>query len=249
MRVELRVNRRVPVLTNTVAVITRNFVTGIATVNLVNPAPPGAPLTVIPDDDHLPVIAEGRSDLTELTGRVSQVGDLASTTLTSLNQLLSDDNRRDVMDTVRSLRDLSVGLQKRLATVDRALERTGLAATSIAATARRLGDAGERVTGVVEQTGQRLGSTLAQGEQTLAELRSAVGRAAAAVDAIERQTASTAGRLEATAMQFDDQSSVATNELRLSMEATTRMLDGLRDPRAALLGPGRRQLGPGEVKP
>jgi hypothetical protein len=33
------------------------------------------------------------------------------------------------------------------------------------------------------------------------------------------------------------------------METATRVLDRLREPRAALLGPGKAQLGPGEVMP
>jgi len=37
--------------------------------------------------------------------------------------------------------------------------------------------------------------------------------------------------------------------LRVSIEAATRVLDGLRDPRAALLGPSNAQLGPGEKRP
>ena len=41
----------------------------------------------------------------------------------------------------------------------------------------------------------------------------------------------------------------AVAELRLSVEAATRSLDRLRDPRAALLGPQKSQLGPGEQLP
>ena len=41
VRVEVRVDRRAPVRTNTVAVVTRNFVTGIAAITLVTPEPPG----------------------------------------------------------------------------------------------------------------------------------------------------------------------------------------------------------------
>ena len=38
-------------------------------------------------------------------------------------------------------------------------------------------------------------------------------------------------------------------ELRLSMETATRALDSLREPRSALLGPSKSQLGPGERLP
>ena len=77
-------------LTGTVAVITRNIVTGIASITLVN-RDPGAPaLTQAGPDDPLPVIGEGRSDLDEFAGRVHQMGEQASNALANLN-LLEDD--------------------------------------------------------------------------------------------------------------------------------------------------------------
>jgi phospholipid/cholesterol/gamma-HCH transport system substrate-binding protein len=249
VRVEVRVDRRAPVHTNTVAVVSRNFVTGIASITLVNREPLGAVLTQASTDDPLPVIGEGQSNLDEITGRVNQVSEQATSALTNINQMLSADNRRDVMETVRSLRDLASGLNKRLAALDRALDRTASAATSIGSAAGRLGQSGDRVATVAEKAGRHLDTTLARAELTLDEARTALGRAATTFEALERQAGTTGRRLENTALQIDDQLSAATAELRLSMEATSRILDRLRDPRAALFGPGQAQLGPGESQP
>ncbi len=41
----------------------------------------------------------------------------------------------------------------------------------------------------------------------------------------------------------------ALASLRLTRQATPRVVDRLRDARGALLGPASSQLGPGEVKP
>ena len=54
VRVEVRVDRRAPVRTNTEAVVTRNFVTGIAAITLVNPDPPGGPLVEVPEGETFP---------------------------------------------------------------------------------------------------------------------------------------------------------------------------------------------------
>jgi hypothetical protein len=43
--------------------------------------------------------------------------------------------------------------------------------------------------------------------------------------------------------------SAAVTELRTGIAAATRVLERLRDPRAALLGPSAAQLGPGEQRP
>jgi phospholipid/cholesterol/gamma-HCH transport system substrate-binding protein len=250
VRVEIRVDRRVPVRTNTVAVITRNFVTGIASIALVHREPPGKPLVeAAAEGDTYPVIREGRSDIDEIAGRVSQVGEQATAALASLNQLLTPQNRDAVMDTVRNLRDLSAGLTQRLAALDRTLDRAGSAAASIGAAAGRLGEAGERVARVAEHAGGRLDATLEQAERTLADARTAIDRVATSLDTVARQAGATAGRLEQSAGHVDDQLTAAMSELRLSMEAATRVLDRLRDPRAALLGPSSEQLGPGERTP
>jgi phospholipid/cholesterol/gamma-HCH transport system substrate-binding protein len=246
VRVEIRVDRRVPVRTNTVAVVSRNFVTGIAAIALVNREPAGEPLTTVREGDQLPVIAEGQSNIDELTGRVAQVGDLASTALRNVNELLAPENRRDVTATLKNLRDLTAGLTARLAALDKTLDRAGVAANSISVAGNRLGKAGDRVATVVERTGAGLDTTLAQTSQALEDARASLARAVNSIEAVQKQTGATAQRLEQSAVNVDDQLSVATSELRLSAEAAARVLDRLRDPRAALLGPGSAQLGPGE---
>jgi phospholipid/cholesterol/gamma-HCH transport system substrate-binding protein len=242
VRVEVRVDRRAPVRTNTTAVVTRNFVTGIAAITLVTSEPPGEALEEVPEGETYPVIAEGRSDIDELAGRVNQVGDMAAVTLGELNQLLTAENREAVMDTVRNLRELSAGLNKRLAALDSTLARVGGAASSVATAADQMGRAGEN-------SAARLDRTLAEAERTLVEAQRAMQQVAQASGAVQQQAVVTARRLEDSAARIDDQLGAALVELQLSMETATRALDSLREPRAALLGPGKSQLGPGERLP
>ena len=242
VRVEVRVDRRAPVLTNTVAVITRNFVTGIAAITLVNPAPPGKPLTEVPEGESEPVVAEGRSDLEEIAGRVNKVGEMAAVALNNLNRLLEPQNREAITQTLHNLRDLSAGLNQRLAALDRTLDRVGSAAATFGQAAQRLGTAGDRVAQGVEAGAGRLDTTLAEAERTLQALTRTS-------DAVQAQAVATAAKLEDTAERADDQLGAALVELRLSIEAATRVVDGLREPRAALLGPSPAQLGPGEKLP
>jgi phospholipid/cholesterol/gamma-HCH transport system substrate-binding protein len=267
VRVLVRIDRRAPVHANAAAVVTRNVVTGIAAITLVNRDPPGPLLTEPAAGEPYPVIAEGRSDLDEFAGRVQQMGEQASSALSNINQLLNPENRRDLMATVRSLRELMTGLNQRLATLDSTLARTSAAANSVGSAARRLGDAGERaavtlegvgqqwgeagrqVSTIAERTGTRLDATLNEAELVLAEARGAVGRLANSMAAVEQQTVRSVRRIEESAAGVDDQLGVAVAELRLTMEAASRVLDRLRDPHAALLGPGPAQLGPGERAP
>ena len=267
VRVQVRVDRRAPLRTNTVAVVTRNFVTGIAAITLVGGDPPGELLVKVPEGETLPVIGEGRSDLQEITGRVNKVGEMATVAIGNLNQLLAAENRETFMATVASLRDLATGINQRLAALDGALNRIGKAATEVgqAATnasvavnrigdaasavgsaATTLGRAGDRVAVVAESGGQRLDTTLADTQRAVAEAQRAFERIAAASETLQQQAGASARRLEQSAVNIDDQLSAAITELRLSVETGARVLDRLREPRAALLGPGPAQLGPGE---
>lgn len=248
VRVVVRIDRRAPVLTNTEAVVTRNFVTGIAAIALVTREPVGAPLAAVPDGEEFPVIAEGRSDLDEIAGRVNKVGEMAAAALNNINQLLNAENRQALRETVDSVRRLSDGLNQRMASLDRAIVQVGGAASQVGAASTRLGEAGDRIAVVVERDGARLDDTLADTQRAVEDARRALQQVAATSLAVQEQVATTVRRFESTAAGLDDQVGVAVGELRLSVEAATRVIDRLRDPRAALLGPGKAQLGPGETR-
>lgn len=249
MRVEVRIDKRTPIRTNTVAVVTRNVVTDIAAIELVTREPPGPPLAEAPRGERYPVIGEAGSEFDELAARVGRIGDMAAVTLNNINQLLSAENREAVMAGVRNLRDLSAGFNERLGALDRTLATARSAAKDVGNAAGQLGRSGERIAGVTERAGERLDATLAQAERTLADARQAIQQVAAASSAVQQQTAATARRLEDTATSVADQLEAAASELRVGIDAATRVLDRLRDPRAALLGPSKAQLGPGETLP
>ena len=242
VRVTVRVDKRTPLRTSTVAVLTRNYVTGIASIALVTRQPVGAVLAAAPAGERYPVIAEGRSEFDEFSGRVTRLGDKAAMTFEGLNQLLSAENRELTMQTVHNLRELTAGLTQRLKALDSTLERVGGAAD-------RLGLASDRVAGTTERLGTRLDTTLGEAERVMADARLAMRQIAEAGAAVQQEVRSSARQLEATAGNVDHQLEAAVAELRVSIEAATRVLDGLRDPRAALLGPSNAQLGPGEKRP
>lgn len=242
VNVTVRVSKRAPVHENTSAIVTRNFVTGIASITLVTPAPPGPLLSSAPAGEAYPVIAEGRSDLETITGRVTQIGDIAAQALERFNDLLSGENVRSASEALRNLRDISAGLSRRLAALDRTLAQVGGAAQAVGQAATSLADSGQRIAVVAERGGAQLEPVLAQAQAALAETRGAVDR-------LSRQTSHTAARLEASADNADAQLAVALSDLRLTLDSAARLMDQLRQPRSALLGPPPGLLGPGELRP
>ena len=232
VRVLIRIDRRTPVRTNTVAVVTRSFVTGIAKIDLQTPDPPGPTLTAILDDEPYPVITEGTSNLDEIANRLNMVGETAVKTLESLNEVLKPENRAAIDKTLANLRDLTGGLNQRLKELDRTLAAVNRAADDI-------GRSSTRIAEVADSTGKDLRPALRQAEQTMKDI-------SGATIALEQQAAQLSQAVGSTVLSSGDQLAVAISELKSTGETLNRLLDRLQDPRAALLGPTPQQRGPGE---
>jgi phospholipid/cholesterol/gamma-HCH transport system substrate-binding protein len=239
VRVTIRVDRHAPVRTNTVAVVTRNFVTGIAQITLVTPEPPGPPLESAPPGEPYPVIAEGRSDLDEIAGRVGQLGDMAAEVMVNLNRVMAPENREALAQTLKNLRDLTAGLNRRLDRFDRTLESVGRAASEV-------GRSGDRIAGAAENAGRRVDALIADAQRSLARIDAAAAAIGAAAESLQVQSQAVAQRVDRSAVALEDQLAASLAELRASVDSASRALDRLQDPRRALLGPDAATLGPGE---
>jgi phospholipid/cholesterol/gamma-HCH transport system substrate-binding protein len=232
VRVVIRIDRRTPVSTNTVAIVTRNFVTGIAKISLVTPSPPGPQLAEVLPEERYAVIPEGESNLDAIAGRLNRVGDIAAEALQNVNDVLRKENRDAFDVTLRNLRDLSSALNARMAQLDKTM-------TAFTAAANELARAGSRVGQLADTTGAQLPPTLRQAEQTLKDVSSAAA-------ALQTQVTLLSQQLNSTVASTDDQLTLAVGELRTTMDSLNRVLDKFQDPRAALLGPSKAQRGPGE---
>ncbi len=232
VRVLIRVDRRTPVRTNTVAVVTRNFVTNIAKVNLETPDPPGPPLVEILAEESYPVIAEGTSDLDAIANRLNRVGETAAETLERLNDVLRPENRAAIDKTLANLRDFTGGLNQRLAELDRTLATFNAAASEFSRAGTRIADA-------AEGAGRDLRPALQQADKTMKDISQVAL-------ALERQVGELSQALSSAALNSGDQFTEVVTELRATSAALNRVLDRLQDPRAALLGANKQQRGPGE---
>ena len=232
VRVTIRTDRRAPVRTNTVAIVTRNFVTGIARIGLITPEPPGPPLTEVRDDQPYPIIAEGQSEFDAIAGKVGRIGDIAAETLENINSILTADNRAAITASLVNLKELTAGLNRRMEDLDKTLVAVNAAAADV-------GRAGTKFAQVAETTGSQLTPAIKQVDQTLQDVSTAAL-------ALEKQVSALSRAFSDAASSTDEQFTVAVIELRSTVEAMTRLLDQLRDPRAALFGPGKAQRGPGE---
>lgn len=232
VRVTIRTDKRAPVRTNTVAIVTRSFVTGIAKISLITPEPAGGPLTEAPPDQNYPVIAEGESDLDALAGKFNRLGDVAADTLENLNDVLQPRNRAALAASIKNLREVTENLIKRTAELEKTMATFNTAAVQV-------GRAGERVAELADSANGQLGPAIRQTEQTMKDV-------SAAAATLEKQATLIAQNFGDASSTTDEQLTVAVSELRSTIEATNRLFERLQDPRAALFGASKSQRGPGE---
>lgn len=232
VQVKIRVDRRTPVSENTVATLSRNYVTGIARISLITPGQPGPPLIEAPSGEPYPVITEGRSEFDEFRVTLRGLGEQSAQALDAINQTLNAQNREALHAAIASFQRLSDGLSERLPRLDGAIATFNASATEMSRSSTRFVVA-------TEELERQLEPAIDQTRQTLQDV-------SRALRAFERESAQLVGRLGDTAASVDDQITIAVTELRASVEGIARVIERLEDPRAALFGPTDAQLGPGE---
>ena len=251
VKVDLRVQRDAPVLTSTKAAVSRNVLTGIAHINLDTPNAQAPELQQVPRGERFPVIAEGSSNLDQITDSVTHLAERANITLERASELLNADNQRAFSELVINLRDLSKNMNGRLDSFEQAARSMDTTAKVFQQSARDLTRSTQQLLVQMEPLPAQAGDTLREAQVTLRDF-------SRATQALERDIGQAVARLEGSSSKVlkraDDTMDLGllelratAAELRTSAELVSRTLDQLNDPRAALLGPGQRQFGPGEA--
>jgi phospholipid/cholesterol/gamma-HCH transport system substrate-binding protein len=232
VQVIVRVDRNTPVSTNTVAVVDRNIVTGLARINLATPGQPGPELSAVQPDESYPVIPEGQSDIEQLTGAVNRLAITGASALQNLEQLLNKENRDAFGAALANLRDASGALTTRMGRLDEV-------ADALAKSAAEFGKSSREIAEAVDRVGASAQPAIKQADVALREL-------ASTARALERETTALTKRLDHAADGSMLEIRATAQELRSSAEILSRAADRLQDPRAAIFGPSPGQLGPGE---
>src|SRR5690606_16275318 len=119
VEVFIRVDEQAPIRQSTRAMVERHLVTGIASIRLVNLTEESPPLTGAPADEPMPVIAEGESQLQQVSETVTQLAQRADETMQRVNALLSPQNQEALSDILQNLRRLSGNADRTMANLDR----------------------------------------------------------------------------------------------------------------------------------
>ena len=232
VEVVIGVDPSTPVRQTTQAVVDRNLVTGLATIRLLNPdetsplaveAPPGEPDVVI---------AEGASQLQEITDTISSFAQTADETMKKINAILSPQNRAALVETLGHLRSIAGKVDGLASQLDTTLAATGQVAQSLRATS-------DGLRGDVHRLADRYDSLGAQTTASLREVQGTVGKLGADVSQLSART-------DVLLTDSDVELRLTGQQLRATADALSATARRYDDPRALLFGPSPDSLGPGE---
>ena len=233
--VTARIDEGVPIHEGAAAYIKRNFVTGIATVEINNGPATEALLDDAPPGERYPVIAEGSSELDNVATAATQLAIKGAQVVEKMNLLLSDENQRAISQTLANLNDLSNHLVASKASLDAAVQGIRDASDEFRFAGASISQAATRAEGSIVEIGKNADITLKQANVVL--------------DQIQRDASEISGRI----LQFSEVGTLeitkVSRDVRTSADVVTKAGQRLSNPNSILFGPGKQQLGPGEKLP
>src|SRR6266850_1467127 len=146
VQVTLRVDRKTPVSVNTVAAVERKLLTGLARIALDTPGTPARELTEVPRGETYPVIAEGQSGFEHVSDALNRVAISGNDALVGVSELLSEQNRKELMATVASIHRMSQAITT--------------AAGDLAQSGKELADAAQKARTAAQPAAEQASATL-----------------------------------------------------------------------------------------
>jgi methyl-accepting chemotaxis protein len=148
---------------------------------------------------------------------------------------------------------MSEGLNQRLALIDQTSRSLQASAAAFRESSQAFNQTMGSAQAMIGPLGQEAGQTLRESRAALQSLAETGRRLEQSFDTALKSVDREVGKLSQRSGDAVDVSVLelrsTAEELRASIELISRTLDRLQDPRAALLGPSSRQLGPGEDRP
>jgi phospholipid/cholesterol/gamma-HCH transport system substrate-binding protein len=233
VEVVIRVDGSAPVRQSTQAVVERQIVTGIASILLINFTEDSPPLTQVPPGEVYPVIAEGESQLQQVSQSLQELAQRATETMQRVSTTLSPENQRALTALLENLNRLAYNANRGLADLDRTVASVGAAAEEVRALSRGLGEDASRLAARYDKLGD--------------EATVAAREAAAAMRQVSADVARISQRVDALLASGDVELRVTAQELRATADSLGAVARRLNDPRSVLWGPPEGGLGPGET--
>ncbi|HVO89129.1 MAG TPA: MlaD family protein [Casimicrobiaceae bacterium] len=232
VEVFIAVDANTPVRQSTTAVVERNILTGLASLQLVNGTEDSPLLTQVPSGEPCPVVGEGQSPLQHLSQSIDQLAAHADETMQNLNSVLSPANRAALTDILADVRVASHHVDQTLAKADGAMVSFARASDEVRGLAASLTADAHTLTARYDTLG-------AEATTTMSEARDAVRRIADDADQLTL-------RADTLLVNGSDEVRDTARSLRSAADSVGTTAGRLRNPRQIIFGPSADALGPGE---
>jgi phospholipid/cholesterol/gamma-HCH transport system substrate-binding protein len=232
--VTIEIDPSTPVRDSTRAIVDRNLITGLATIRLQNLTEDSLPIARPAPGRPDPVIAEGASQLQQFGETANELAMRADETMRRINLTLSNENQKLLTETLVSLRNLSRSAEVTVGHADAAV-------VSVTRTSDAVGAATAGLSRDVHRLADRYDTLGAEATTSLRD-------AAAAMRQISGEVSTLSRHAESLLVDGSAEVRLTSQQLRGTADAVGIAARKIRDPRAALFGPGEASLGPGESR-
>lgn len=231
VEVFIAVDPHAPVRADTRAVVDRNMLTGLATLQLVG-GKEDSPLLGETGDEPYPVISEGESEQEHISQSLDQLVRRADQAFRDVDAALTPENRATFEEILRNVSDVTRHADATLARADAALASFQAASDDMRGLGRSLDADASRLT-------QRYDALGAEATTAVKQARESIRRVG---DAVE----SAAQRADGVIATSGDELHDTSRALQSAADSVGQSAGRLREPRQAVFGPAPGELGPGE---
>lgn len=232
VKVTIRVDEDTPIKEDTIALIKRNLLTGLATINLAGTSQNSLRLTYVRGDESYPVIKEGEPELAQITNSLPVLFEDFGKVLQGTRNLLSNENIESVSATIKHVEAVSANLHNRTEEFRDLTKKVELLVTDVHTLSTSLKDTSDVTKNEIGQISEEFKTTLKQFAQTASQIEKKSGEIGNVFS------------LGFTRLVLDV--SNVTEEISHAAQSFSNTMEQFDNPRSILVGPNEKTLGPGE---
>jgi phospholipid/cholesterol/gamma-HCH transport system substrate-binding protein len=145
-RVEAKIQSSIPILSRNRAVVERNLLTGLASIELQTVQEPLEVHRKAPPSERLPLIFEGEGEVEKIKVSLTETVSNLNSTLTNIQNLLNEDTRKTLVESIQNLERLTATLASESESVQETIAKTN-----------KLLDSSKQLVGTITTTSKVIG--------------------------------------------------------------------------------------------
>jgi phospholipid/cholesterol/gamma-HCH transport system substrate-binding protein len=233
VRVLIDVSASTPIKINTHAIIKRNILTGLATIDLAGGTNESPALENIVVGENYPIIPEGQSEFSQFAASIPELVEDVNQVVTRVNNFLSEDNQLSFGKTLKNVETITDSM----ANSNEKFKDIVADLSDLAKNLREMSTTLTSVSKKAESSISTITNDFSKTLQTVTETAEAIR-----VDSDElSKSVTTASRL------FTQNTDQIADSMSQAAKSLSRTAEGFEDPKSIITGPGKNTLGPGEL--